>query len=487
MKTEKNAYLTVYLALCLTLLLSLCLTLIEGVRRNGARLETEIAAEVGLQSVLAEYHRELFYQYNIFAVDSSYGTVLPAKANTEKHLEHYLERNLSCKDVFLGSLFYRDFYALSPGEVSVTKVSVLTDGGGAVFRGCAADAVRDDVGLNLLAEIQDWMQVIQVNGLEERNVEEEKSSLDGEIREYDGMEIDIGEEDPYILRVSNPTDSLEEQRRKGILRLVLEEDSDLSASTIQAENLIMGRMGRGQISQGNIAPEQLSEGERLLERFFFQEYLLRYMGRYGRESDEDALRYQIEYLVAGENSDADNLRTVLKRICAIREAANMLYLLSDPEKRGEAELVAALVCDLALVPELVPVLEAAILLGWAYAESIYDVKTLIAGGRIPLMKNAESWHYSLGNALSGALDGRGGAGTGTGLSYEDYLRVFMMCTDRELLTARAMNMVEADIRLTPGNGAFRLDGCYAGLEACIRVESRYGFDFEMTRQKFYIY
>lgn len=485
MKTGENAYLTVYLALCITLILSLCLTLIEGVRRNGARLETEIAAETSLQSILAEYHRELFYQYNIFAVDSSYGTVLPGKANTERHLEHYLEKNLNCDDVFSGLFFYRDFFDLSPQSVSVTKVSALTDGGGAVFRSCAADAVRDDVGINLLEQLQDWMQAIQINGLEERDVEEEKSSLDGEIQEYDGMEIDIGEEETYIFHVSNPTDGLERQRRKGILGLVFDQDSELSANAIQTEGLIMDRMDRGQINQGNIAVEEPAEGEQLLERFFFQEYLLRYMGHYGEESDEDALRYQIEYLVSGGDSDVENLRTVLKRICVIREAANTLYLFSDSQKCGEAKFVAALVCDLAMVPELAPLLEAAILMGWAYAESIYDVKALVSGGRVPLVKDAETWHYSLQNALSGTLDEQ--EGTGDGLSYEDYLRIFMMCTDRRLLTARAMNMVEADIRLTPGNGAFRLDGCYAGLEAYIKVESGYGFDFEITRQKFYIH
>jgi len=484
LKKGENAYLTVYLALCITLILSLCLTLIEGVRRNGARLETEIAAEISLQSVLAEYHRELFYQYNIFAVDSSYGTVLPGKANTERRLEYYLEKNLSFRDVFLGSIFYRDFFALSPENVSVTKVSVLTDGGGAVFRSCAADAVRDDVGIKLLEEMQDWLQVIEVNGLEEREIEEEMSSLDGEIQEYDGREFDIGEEEPYILHVINPARSLEEQRRKGILKLVLEEDSELSANAIQAEGLILDRMNRGQVNQGNITVEQLSEGERLLERFFFQEYLLRYMGHYGKENEEDALRYQIEYLVAEKDSDVENLRSVLKKICVIREAANTLYLYSDSEKCGVAELAATLVCDLAMVPELEPVLEAAILLGWAYAESIYDIKTLLAGGKVPLMKDAESWHYGLDSALSGKLDEQ--EDTGTGLSYEDYLRIFMMCTDIDTLTARAMNMVEADIRLTPGNAAFRLDGCYAGLEAFIKVESGYGFDFELTRQKCYV-
>ena len=484
MRKKENAYLTIYLALCITLILSLCLTLIEGVRRNGARLETEIATEIGLQSILAEYHRELFYQYNIFAVDSSYGTNLPAKANTERHLKQYLDKNLDYNDVFLGFLLYRDFFRLSSGQVSLTKVSLLTDGGGEVFRKCAADAVKDDVGLNLLEEVQEWIQMIEVNGLEETDIEAEKSSLDGEIQEYDGMEIDVGDEEPYILRVINPTNHIEEQRRKGILKLVLGDDGELSANAIQPAGLLSNRADRGQINQGNIPIEQLSYEEQLLERFLFQEYLLRYMGHYGNEDEEDALHYQIEYLVAGENSDADNLRAVLKRICFIREAANTLYLFSDGAKRSEAQFVSQLVCNLALVPELAPILEAAILLGWAYAESIYDIKTLLAGGKVPLMKDEGTWHYSLGNALSGNLEESGD--TGTGLSYEDYLRIFMMCTDLDTLTARAMNMVEADIRLTSGNGAFRLDGCYTELEACIEVESRYGFDFEITRHKSYI-
>ena len=484
MRQKENAYLTIYLALCITLILSLCLTLIEGVRRNGARLETEIVTEIGLQSILAEYHRELFYQYNIFAIDSSYGTDLPAKENTEKHLKQYLEKNMDFQDVFLGSVFYRDFFRLSPGKTSLTKVSLLTDGGGAVFRKCAVDAVKDDVGLNLLTELQEWVRVIEVNGLEERDIEAEKSSLDGEIQEYDGMEFDVGEEEPYILRVINPTNYIEEQRKKGILKLVLEDDAKLSANTIQSEGLIFNRLNSGQVNQGNIPVDQSSYEEQLLEKFLFQEYLLRYMGHYSEENEEDALRYQIEYLVVGEDSDVDNLRSVLKRICCIREAANALYLFSDEVKRGEAELVAQLVCDLAMVPELAPILEAAILLGWAYAESIYDIKTMLAGGRVPLMKNEETWHYSLGNALAGNLEECEDAGSG--LSYEDYLRIFMMCTDLNTLTVRAMNMVEADIRLTPGNSAFRLDGCYTELEACIEVESRYGFDFEITRQKAYI-
>ena len=71
---KENGYMTIYLALTLGVMISLCLALIEGCRYRGICLETECVMDIGMDSILAEYHRELFAQYNLFAVDCSYGT-----------------------------------------------------------------------------------------------------------------------------------------------------------------------------------------------------------------------------------------------------------------------------------------------------------------------------------------------------------------------------------------------------------------------------
>ena len=109
-----GAYLTVYLALVMSVLLSLCLALIEGARSQAVMLEAECVVDIGMNSVLAEYHRELFRQYNLFAIDSSYGTKLPGRANTANHLREYIERNLSMEDIFLSDFLYKDFLLLLP-------------------------------------------------------------------------------------------------------------------------------------------------------------------------------------------------------------------------------------------------------------------------------------------------------------------------------------------------------------------------------------
>ncbi len=529
MKLQKEnyieGYLTVYLALVMTVVLSLYLALIEGVRSNAVRLEAECVTDIGLNSVLAEYHRELYRQYNLFAIDTSYGTFRAGSKNLEAHLKGYLDKNLSTKDIFLEDFFYRDFLAMSAKKAKLTRASILTDNNGAVFRKMAVEAIKEDVGIGLLEQLNEWTEVVTNKGLLERDIAAEKSAIDRELDSYDGMVIPIEDEDPeevvpedmlpedtkkalakdaegklsetseeleeeewVVVDINNPTDGLEQIRRRGILDTVISESQNLSVKTIVTDTLIENRIEAKEISSGNYSLDEMADGEafsgmqELEERFFFQEYLLKYMGRYGSVDEENALSYQVEYLLQGEKSDIENLRKTANSLCALRQVANVLYIYSDKAKCAEAEVLGVVLATACFLPEIAPLFQHTILLGWAYAESLYDVKTLLAGGCVPLLKDSESWHYDLSSALQSA---GGPAEEGKGLSYEDYLRIFMSFTDMDILTVRAMNLIEADVRLTPGNRYFRLDACYVGVEFCVEIESAYGYKCEVIRRKKY--
>lgn len=480
-----NAYLTVYLTLTMTIILSLCLVLIEGARQNAIFLEAECVTDVGLNSILAEYHRELLGQYNLFAVDSSYGTSLPQAAYTESHLSGYIEKNLSMDDIFLDWLLYRDFMGMSLEKVDVKKVSILTDGNGAVFRRRAAEAVWDDMNLDLFQDLQEWLTVVESEDLTERDMSEEKRKYDEELESYDGEERQISETEWITIDVVNPTSPLEELRGKGILTWAVDNPSALSDKSISFANLIESRIAAGSINKGNIVLEELTEAQKLLERFFFQEYLMRYMGHYGEESEEDALSYQIEYLIVGKDNDSQNLQDVVSYIFAIREVANTSYIIADEDSRVIAEGVAKVLAAAMGVPEAAEILEWILLFGWAFAESIYDIRCLMAGEEIPLMKSSETWYCSLDKALTFHQLAEDFSSEDEGLSYEDYLRIFMSLQDEDELTIRAMNMVEADLRATPGNKYFRLDGCFDSVEVAVHIKSAYGYTCEITRRKGY--
>lgn len=478
-----GAYLTVYLTLTLTIFLSLCLALIEGVRQNAIFMEAECVTDIGLNSIFAEYHRELLAQYNLFGIDSSYGSLLPETDVTVRHMAEYMKKNFSTEDVFLDWLFYRDFLGMQLEDIHMTKASFMTDGKGAVFRRRAAEAVWDDMHLNLFRELQEWMQVVESEQLTERDIASEKRRLDKKLKDYDGEEKQISETEWITVEVENPTASLEKKRKEGILTWAVDNPSELSNKSLSTDQLISTRMTVGKVNQGNWKMEDTGEAEELLERFFFQEYLLRYMGYYGAESEEDTLSYQVEYLVTGGQNDLDNLRSVVNTIFAIREVANTVYIFSDQEKCMTAEALGYVLACAMTIPEAADILKLILLFGWAFAESVYDIQCLMAGGKVPLIKDRNTWHYDLEKALKlGSVEESIGE---KGLAYADYLRILMTLQNKEVLTARAMNMVEADIRQTPGNAYFRLDGCLDALEVCVRVKSVYGYDCEITRQKGY--
>ncbi len=214
-------------------------------------------------------------------------------------------------------------------------------------------------------------------------------------------------------------------------------------------------MERGEINRGNLVPgtaENYEEWEALKQKVFFHEYLLRYLGRYGQEKQDSPLWYQTEYVIVGKDNDTDNLKGIVNRIFVIREAANTMYLTGSEEKRAIAELLGEALAAAMMVPEIGELLAATLILGWAFAESVYDVKELLAGEKIPLLKTDATWHYGLSSALQGELSGTSeedvSGSDSPGMGYEDYLRIFLLLCEEKSVTCRAMDVVEMDIRNT---------------------------------------
>ena len=72
MKEKRTgAYLTVFLSLLLASFLAFIMALSDGIQRNTMLVESEIALDTACYSALAEYHKELLKQYDLFFIDSS--------------------------------------------------------------------------------------------------------------------------------------------------------------------------------------------------------------------------------------------------------------------------------------------------------------------------------------------------------------------------------------------------------------------------------
>ena len=156
----KKGYITVSLALILVLAISLCMALIEGCRRSTVMLVAECAIDTGMNSILAEYHRELLNQYGLLFIDTSYGTAVPDYGVTLEHLQSYVEANLSDREPVL-ELITEDFLDLHWDEGEIIGLSVSADENGAVLRRQISEYMKERTGVSYLTGVLDWLDIVE--------------------------------------------------------------------------------------------------------------------------------------------------------------------------------------------------------------------------------------------------------------------------------------------------------------------------------------
>ncbi|MCR4791721.1 MAG: DUF5702 domain-containing protein [Lachnospiraceae bacterium] len=499
------------MTMTLAILISLCLTMIEGARRSAMRMEAELITDTAMRSVFAEYNRELMRQYNIFAIDSSYGSSYSGAEMASAHFREYMEKNYT-SEVQMPWLDHRDLIGAYPESAGIERVTYLTDDAGRVFRRCAIDAIRDDYGITAAEEVLGWISSSELIASDSRNIleemNEEASSVSGEaLSERERRESERSEQEaayeqacaeaeengeqlpdkPELTELPeeyrSPVSGVAENVNTGILGLLVDDPENLSRRQLNLSGIISGRIASGNVNEGSLEymDEESGMADEMLEKALFGEYLIRYMGRYGDVDESDALWYQIEYLIAGESTDVGNLNSIALRIMGIRAGMDIIYLESDQGKKAEAQVLATAICTACMIEWMIPVLTHVILLAWALIEARYDTASLLAGKKIPFMKDSSTWHCDLDSALSGSWSGKD-TDSDSGLSYKDYLRIFLFMTDMGELTLRAMDIVESDIRLSGGNSGFRMDSCIEMAEFGAVITSPFGSRVRITRR-----
>ena len=471
---KADGSISIYLALTFTVMLSLILVIIEGAREEAIRLKAECAVDLSLHSVFAEYNRELLEQYDLFFIDTSYGLDHASIHRTEEHLKAYLDDNFTLDQ---GAGILKDLMALYTEEAVITDYSLASDEMGILIKRQAVSYMKDLFGAEYVSELKRQLETVEGEGLLTRDVTSERLSNQSALDSIEIPPKQVGEDEWVEVELDNPADAVNAAR--GNLSLVIDPEKGLSSAAIDPANYISARIPNQ--GSGLAGREGIGGGDEMI----FNEYLIKKCGCYTQPKEEGGLQYQLEYILAGESSDIENLKAVVNKLLLLRETANVIYLFSDGAKMAEAEALAIAVTAEIPVPGIEQLVKISLIFAWAYAESVYDVRTLLKGGKIPLVKNAETWHYSLSGMLSFGGDEGGEIPDIEGVDYEGYLRMFLALENVEQKTMRAMDIIEMDVRKCPGNAYFRLDTCVDRIKAEIHTASNYGFSHEITRSFYY--
>lgn len=426
---------TAYLSLIFILLVTFVASMLESASLQNAKNYCRADMGRAVECLFAEYQKELLEEYDIFALEGTY--------ETGKYEE----------ELFFDRLAW---YGAANMEHSVRRIQFLTDGGGQAFYEQAVFYMEHKYGIDrvreYLGETGKWKeQEEEIKGYEDM---EEKSAeeLQGLLKEHEGT----------LQKEENPMEHVDKLKKTPLLSLVVPKDRQVSDKRLELSGLVSHRERNQGCGDFSDAVETPGAAAALL----FGEYVMEHFSMASDKGETGALDYQVEYILEGKAGDRENLEAVARKLLLLRLVSDYAYLQTDSGKKAEAAALAVTLCSLLAVPAVTEAAAQALLFAWAYGEAVTDVRSLLAGNRVPLVKTAESWQLELSEILrlGSGEDERDGSDTEGGLSYKEYLRMLLFLKKREEVCMRALDLVEEDLKREKGQTYFRADQCISKIE-----------------------
>lgn len=488
---KKKGSVTVFLCLFMSVLLGVLQIMFYSVQIEGGKVQAIAGVEEGLYSVFAGYDSCLLEKYHIFFLDGAYGTSelnLGVAYNLVKEqLENSCYPGKSQLDIRGENLWKCHF---ERGEI--TGYTLATDQGGLSFKQQAVDYMKETLGIQgiqtLLNQIknQSTKEMMEEGStyLEQgKNAQENYESEKRQEIQESSEEQEISEN---IVEVpadfKNPLEIIMELQKKGVLSLVLPAAANVSDGSFE-NNKPVSKRNR---EQGMGIMHSNENVNTVTDNLLFQEYMMSHLSHYGNGEESSGMVYQLEYIIGGKYSDMENLKAVVNQLLLMREAANMVYLVKDPVRQAEIHQMALVICSAIGLPAIEGIVSLALQAAWSFGESVLDVRQLLQGGKIPMVKTSATWKLSLEQLsqlpqiLSETQESQH-----TGMDYENYLRILIGLQNTEEQLWRTMDMVENTVRAVSGKENFCMDHCVCYIETIMQIningksysiQRSYGYD-----------
>ena len=443
----------------------------ESASLQSAKSWRRVDMNRAMESAFAEYQKELLEEYEIFALDAGY------------------ESGEYSEDRFLDRLSY---YGTDGMDQEIVRVQLLTDNHCAAFEEQVARYVEHRYGIGSLDDA--------LNPSEEWEEQETSSEQLEEIQESITDELDavLSESETDLPTENNPLPLLESLRAKPLTELVMPEGgavSDKEVSLSEAASRRSLQSGRGDFN--DVAQKKT------VSKLGLGEYLISHfpcavgdgngtgnvsLGGEGAGSlslgnqGTGVLDYELEYIIAGKKSDRENLDAVLKKILMLRFVPNYAFLQTDAASQAQAEALALSLATAAAIPAAAEALAQVLLLAWAFGESIMDLRALMKGNRVPVVKDSQSWQLSIGGLmkLGTSEEMQDGKTSDSGLSYREYMRGLICLSDKESMCRRCVDIVEWNLQTVKGLTWFRADQCISKVEVQSTLHLRRGITYQFS-------
>lgn len=374
-----NGQVSVFLCVILTSMLLLGLTVVEMTRVSMGRAKAAEAAAGAAAEVKAAYHRELFEEYHLLAVDREFGG--QGEGKMEQMAQDYLE------------------YTLENGQEDEMKVeqSALADCRGLLDNDC--ENMKDQITeyMKLYAQ-KDGLTKLKdlITGEKKAGEDSVKAVEAGRGEQSDGSDSWTG---------TDPRKTLKKTTAGGIMGLVVPDGEVPSRDVFTTPELPSHGKTGSDAEWEDIEFDDIDEFEnrlkpdsddivsRLSDNFYGIYYALENFDMYTDGHRNRPVKCEAEYIICGKDNDYANLKDVVNRLILHRLPVNFAYLMKDKKRQAAVAPIAAV---LALIPGVTYHASKYLLLGcWAYAETLVDIKVLLAGKSVQFFKTNETWHTDI--------------------------------------------------------------------------------------------
>lgn len=267
--------------------------------------------------------------------------------------------------------------------------------------------------------------------------------------------------------------------KEGIVSMVLPEGDTISTRMINLNNLASSSVildSKKLLSDCDV----ITKNEK---RIIYGEYVMDNFYSYVDKKDGTAFNYEVEYVLNGKKSDVENLYYTIKQIATIRSVVNLACIMTDSEKKEQVEDIARLAVGWTNVEPLVKAVKYILLYAWSYAESLTEVKALLSGWKIPIIKKKSDWNMEYAEFISLNFIPKEDK-CKKGLDYKMYLRALLLFMDEGKKSAYTMDLVEL-WKIAKGDADFRLKDCLYSMVGKIKygvsgVEKTYEYVMGQT-------
>lgn len=471
---KAKASITIFSALSLMLVAAVTFSLLEAARVQEVRKVARMNSNAAVESVFAEYNTPLYKKYNLLGYWAGSAKGRMSMAGTEVKLEDYSNESYGIKPLFILKNPIDLIHMKT--KANVNGYSLITDDNGMAFVNAVSAYEKQNLPENAANEI--FKKYSEINQSSDKN-KMEKDISDGsdaiddpkqyakdhdipltkeeaengnasESKEQSDNQDSQEENQEENQKKENPLKALKDIKDRGILSVVVEKPGEISKNEIDTSDMVSNR----KLEKGT---KPLSTSKQWYNKVALEHYITSKFSNFKDPRVDGALQYEQEFILCGKNSDVENLKSTINKILLTRQAANMAAIVKDPQKMAEAEALATTLAGITLNPAIIECVKWGLITGWAYGESILDVRTLLSGGKISPIKSSSQWTLSLsglGSLANGSIKAKD---CKNGMDYNEYVAAMLVLKNQGNIAMNAMSLMEKNVKSEKGYENFKMD------------------------------